>query len=77
MTIQSYLSAIEYFLPEATLSNEQINLEHPEWSADKISKKTGIYNRHIAGNNQFSSDLGFDAAKKLFDNNPDMKDKVD
>jgi 3-oxoacyl-[acyl-carrier-protein] synthase-3 len=77
MTIQSYLSAIECFLPEATLSNEQINLEHPEWSADKISKKTGIYNRHIAASNEFSSDLGFNAAVKLFDNNPDMKAKVD
>ena len=73
----AYLAAIEYYLPKKTLSNEQINKEHPEWSADKISSKTGIFNRHLSHENEFSSDLGFKAANQLFNAHSDYKDKID
>lgn len=69
-----FLNAIAFHLPENTLNNEQLNKEFPEWSADKISKKTGIYERKIAGENEFSSDLGVKAAIRLFnENNIDPK----
>ncbi len=72
-----YLCDIQYYLPNAILSNNQINIEHPEWSADKISKKTGIYNRHISGTDEYASDLGFAAAKKLFEKSKNQKSKID
>jgi 3-oxoacyl-[acyl-carrier-protein] synthase III len=65
--MDAYLNFIDYFLPADKLTNEMINSDHPEWSADKISQKTGIYSRSIAGENEFASDLAISAAKNLFD----------
>lgn len=73
----AYLSAVAYYLPEKILSNDDINAQHPEWSADKISAKTGIFNRHISEDNEFSSDLGFKAAEKLFKKKPNLKSEID
>lgn len=63
---KAYLRAIEYYLPAAVLDNEAISKEHPEWSIDKIAAKTGIYERHIAASDEFSSDMAVMAAEKLF-----------
>ena len=67
--MKSKIANIAYFLPERVLTNENLNNEFPEWSAEKISEKTGIYERHIAENNICSSDLAFESCKKLFDDN--------
>src|SRR5690606_17259513 len=61
------IAAIDYFLPEATLSNESLTREFPEWSVEKIAAKTGIRNRHVSGDNEFASDLAIGAAKVLFE----------
>lgn len=61
------IRAIARYFPSGTLSNEQLNISFPEWSVDKIADKTGIQNRYIAGETEFSSDLGLGAAKKLLD----------
>jgi len=65
--MKAYIKAISYYLPPVELDNEGINLLFPEWSVDKISSKTGIYNRRIAEKNVYSSDLGVLAAEKLFE----------
>jgi 3-oxoacyl-[acyl-carrier-protein] synthase-3 len=65
--MKAKIKAVSYYLPEETLDNDKINELFPEWSVDKISSKTGIYQRHIAGKNEFSSDMAVSAAKKLFD----------
>jgi 3-oxoacyl-[acyl-carrier-protein] synthase-3 len=71
----SKIRAISTYFPTKTLSNVQLNEEFPEWSADKISEKTGIYNRHIADVDEFVSDLAIEAANKLFeDHNIDKKE---
>jgi 3-oxoacyl-[acyl-carrier-protein] synthase-3 len=59
------ISAVEYHLPEATLTNDDLNREFPEWSVDKIAGKTGIHTRHISGPDEFSSDLAIGAGRKL------------
>lgn len=59
------IAAVDYYLPEGILSNEDIAEEFPEWSVEKIAAKTGILKRHISGENEFSSDLGTAAAKAL------------
>jgi 3-oxoacyl-[acyl-carrier-protein] synthase-3 len=48
------------------LSSAQLSSEFPEWSVEKIDAKTGIRQRHIAADNECSSDLAVEAAKKLF-----------
>lgn len=61
------IRAIEYHLPEAVLSNEQLAGEFPEWGVDKIAAKTGISIRHVAADGELSSDLAFQAARRLFE----------
>ena len=62
----AYLKHISVYLPEANLTNHDINEIFPEWSADKINSKTGIHNRHIAAPDEFSSDMAVTAAQRLF-----------
>ena len=71
------IGAIEYFLPENYLTNEQISKENPEWSIDKIASKTGIFTRPIAKEDITSVDLAYSAAEKLFQNTRIDKNKID
>ncbi len=75
--MDAYVNFIEYFLPERQLTNEMINAEHPEWSADKISSKTGIYSRPIANSDEFASDLAINASQKLFHTNGIAPESID
>jgi 3-oxoacyl-[acyl-carrier-protein] synthase-3 len=71
------IKAISYYLPTKVLSNIEIALEHPEWSVEKISLKTGIYNRHISAKDEFSSDMAVKAALKLFSEHNINKEEID
>lgn len=64
----SRISAIDYYLPEKVLGNDDLSREFPEWTVDKIAAKTGILNRHIAADDEFSSHLAIAAARALFAN---------
>ncbi len=59
------LIAIEYYLPEAVVSNEDLARAFPEWTAEKIYRKLGIRSRHVAGPDELASDLAVAAADKL------------
>lgn len=63
--MEAFIKAASYYLPEDVLSNEMISNLYPEWTINKIAQKTGIHNRHIAGENEFVSDLATKAGKKL------------
>lgn len=60
------IRAIEYYLPEARLTNGALAALFPEWPVAKIEAKTGIAVRHIAAENECSSDMAVAAARKLF-----------
>ena len=64
--MDAYINYIDYYLPEKRLTNEMINAEHPEWTANKISEKTGIYSRSIAADDEFASDMAVKVSQKLF-----------
>ncbi|HIN88585.1 MAG TPA: ketoacyl-ACP synthase III [Nitrospinaceae bacterium] len=66
MNLQATITAIEYHLPSEELTNEDLCALFPDWSMDKIEKKTGIRTRHISGPDEFASDLAATAAQKLF-----------
>jgi 3-oxoacyl-[acyl-carrier-protein] synthase-3 len=72
-----FIHGIEYYLPNRILNNNEINSMHPEWEADKISKKTGIYERRIAANDEFASDMAINAAEKLINSQRINRDKID
>lgn len=61
------IAAVDYYLPETVLTNEDLSREFPEWSVDKISSKTGIERRHISGPDEYSSDLAIAAGRRLLE----------
>ena len=63
--MKATIKGIEYYLPKATLTNEYLAEIYPDWSVNKIEKKTGIRTRHIAGENECASDLGVRASQNL------------
>ena len=62
----AYIKAISYYLPERIVTNDQLVAEFPEWSVDKVAKKVGVNNRHIASEQETAGDLAEKAALKLF-----------
>jgi len=64
--MRARIDGIEYYLPEAVLTNQDLARQYPEWSVEKIQGKTGIVQRHIASEGECSSDLAVAAAQKLF-----------
>lgn len=71
------ITAIEYFLPENKLTNDQLSSEFLDWSAEKILAKTGIASRHLANESEFASDLGVNAAQKLFNSGVALPNDID
>lgn len=67
-----YLNHVSYYVPSKRLTNEDISRDHPEWSIEKIAAKTGIRERRIAADDEFTSDLAVAAAERLFTANPDF-----
>src|SRR5437773_9185180 len=65
--MKAAIKAIDYYLPERVLSSAQLAAEFPEWQVKKIEDKTGIRERHVAGNDECASDLAVCAARKLFE----------
>lgn len=61
------ISAIEYYLPANVLSTADLAAMYPEWSIEKIDRKTGICERHVASGEEYVSDMAIAAAKRLFD----------
>ncbi len=64
--MEASIAAIEYYLPEQVLTNQDLAAEFPEWPVEKIQSKTGIAERHVAAAQECSSDLAAAAAQKLF-----------
>lgn len=62
----AYIKGISYYLPHRVVSNEELVNEFPEWSVDKVTKKVGVNNRHLAADDETAGDMAEKAARKLF-----------
>ena len=71
------IKAISYYLPEKTLTNADLSLLFPEWGVEKIARKIGIEQRHIAAKDEFASDMAIAAANKLFGEHEVKPDEID
>lgn len=67
--MKAYIKSISYYLPEIVETNEDLVNQFPEWTAEKVAKKLGISERHLAAENETSGDLAYKAAKKLINEN--------
>ena len=66
--MKAYINAIAYYLPEKVITNEDLTKEFPEWTAEKITGKVGIKERHIAADSETASDMAVKAAEILIEN---------
>lgn len=71
------IKTINYYLPEKTLTNDDLAKIFPEWPAEQIFKKTGISTRHIAAEDETASDLAYHAAQNLFAQSSFTAENVD
>ena len=75
--MDAYIKAISYYLPERIVTNEQLVEEFPEWSVDKIAKKVGINERHIAAEDETAGDMAYKAAEKLLQSSAIDRQSID
>jgi 3-oxoacyl-[acyl-carrier-protein] synthase III len=71
------LSDIAYYLPEQVVTNEDLGAENPDWDMTLVEDKTGVARRHIAASDETALDLAFKACEKLFESNPEARERVD
>ena len=74
---KALIGAIEYYLPQSTLTNDVLAVQFPEFSAEKIFAKTGIKQRHISAADECSSDMAVQAAQKLFASGVIQPEQID
>jgi 3-oxoacyl-[acyl-carrier-protein] synthase-3 len=60
------IKAIEFFLPENKISNQDLLKQFPEYDFIKFEKKVGIKNRYWVSENETALDLAEKACHKLF-----------
>lgn len=72
-----HISSIAYYLPSKKLTNQEIAIDHPQWTIEKIASKTGIQCRSIADEDEFCSDMAVSASKILFEQNNIDKSLID
>ena len=73
----AYIKDIAVYLPHSVLTNEDLEKEFPEWTAQKIFDKVGIKSRHIAAVDETALDMAEKACNVLFSQNTATKDTVD
>jgi 3-oxoacyl-[acyl-carrier-protein] synthase-3 len=64
--MDAFIKGISYYLPERVVTNHELLQEFPEWSVDKVARKLGVMQRHIAAPDELSSDMAVKAAQNLF-----------
>lgn len=62
-----YIKGISYYLPEQIYTNDDLVRDFPEWSVDKVMKKVGVEQRHLAAADETAGDMAEKAARKLFE----------
>jgi 3-oxoacyl-[acyl-carrier-protein] synthase-3 len=75
--VDAYIKAIASHLPDKILTNEQLQVDNPDWEMAKIAAKTGIECRRIAAEDETAADLAFAAAERLFANGTVQRDEID
>ena len=60
------IESIEYYLPENIVTNADLQKENPDWDLEKVTEKSGVYQRHISEDNETAYDLSIKACDKLF-----------
>jgi 3-oxoacyl-[acyl-carrier-protein] synthase-3 len=65
--MKAFIKGISYYLPERVITNQELLQDFPEWSVEKVAAKLGVVKRHIAADDELSSDMAVKAALRLFE----------
>ena len=76
LTIRNKIIGTGYYLPETIVTNAEL-AQRVDTSDSWIKERTGISQRHIAADNQTTSDLGYMAAKNALDSAHINVDSID
>jgi 3-oxoacyl-[acyl-carrier-protein] synthase-3 len=71
------VKAIAKYLPERVVTNDELATLHPSWDMELVGRKTGVFSRHIAGDDETALDLAVAACQTLFDQEPEARDAID
>lgn len=74
---KAHIKAVEYYLPEKTISNDDIKEEFSDFSSEKLYKKIGVSERHISSVNQTSLDMAEVVTQNLLNNHKIDKECID
>lgn len=77
MTTRAAIKAVTSYLPVGKLTNEQLAEQFGDWHASQIFSKTGVAVRGVAGADECASDLGIEAAKRLFESGAASPQEID
>jgi 3-oxoacyl-[acyl-carrier-protein] synthase-3 len=59
------ISNISYSFPKNKITNENLQLEFPDYNFSKFEKKVGIVNRYVVGEGETALSLAIEACEKL------------
>jgi len=68
---------IAFYLPPEIVTNEMLAKQFPEINPNDIYKRTGVKERRRTSENFIMSDMACEAAKKLFDQDAEIKNQID
>lgn len=71
------IKAIDYYLPDRIVTNEELHKGNPDWNMALVEERVGVLKRHVARADETALDLAFQACKKLFSKHQDAKEQID
>ncbi len=71
------ITGISYYLPPKIVTNDDLQIENPDWNMQKLSEKSGVLSRHIAADNETAFDLACIACDKLLKDDKDLIRSID
>lgn len=71
------IKAIASHLPERIVTNDDLAVAQPSWDMGLVGKKTGVFSRHIARDDETAFDLALEACRTLLEKAPEAHDCID
>ena len=75
--MKAYIKAIDFYVPEISVSDDDIQRRFPNYDVPRTSNIIGVHNRYVAPKDITSRNLAEKAAEKIFDNNSDVELPLD
>jgi 3-oxoacyl-[acyl-carrier-protein] synthase III len=63
-------------LPEVVVTNDELSHKFPKWDFQRLENRTGVFSRHIVGNNETAFDLAVRASEKVFESSKIDRNEV-